>query len=419
MKTIQRSLVSLSVLFACNSLAAGFQVAEHSASGLGRAFSGEGAVADNASVLARNPAAMTLFDTAQFSGAVSIVDPEVDITQNNVPGSGGQSQVSKDVAPLQVVPAAYYISPINDKWAWGIGMFSNYGVATDYPDDIYAGDLAGDTSLVSVNLNPNVAYRINDQFSVGAGANLVYAEAELNRHQGSISNITGDPASTKLISMTGETFAFGWNIGALYELNENNRFSIAYRSEVDLDFDDGDFSDYTGSIVQGSATTTTGRLKITLPSIIEISAFHQLTDQWAIHYGWQQTGWSSFKELKATSSDCVSGECFKKTEDYDDNNRYSLGATYQLNQEWTLRAGLAYDEQAGEATLSIPDSDRFWYSAGLTYQYSPNLSIDAGFALVQSKEGDFTETNELGQELEFSGDAVAYLSAIQMNYTFN
>ncbi|MFA0284729.1 outer membrane protein transport protein, partial [Vibrio sp. 10N.222.55.F12] len=116
---------------------------------------------------------------------------------------------------------------------------------------------AGDTSLISVNVNPNVAYRINDQFSVGAGANLVYAEAELNRHQGSISNITGDSASTKLISMTGETFAFGWNVGALYELNESNRFSIAYRSEVDLDFDDGDFTDYTGSIVQGSATTTT------------------------------------------------------------------------------------------------------------------------------------------------------------------
>ncbi|MFA0125543.1 outer membrane protein transport protein, partial [Vibrio sp. 10N.261.48.A2] len=122
-----------------------------------------------------------------------------------------------------------------------------------------------DTSLMSVNLNPNVAYRIDDQFSIGAGVNLVYAEAELNRHQGAISNVTGDPSSTKLISMTGETFAFGWNVGGLYELNENNRFSIAYRSEVDLDFDDGDFKDYTGGIVQGSATATTGRLKITLP----------------------------------------------------------------------------------------------------------------------------------------------------------
>ena len=422
MKTVQRSLVSLSVLVACNSLAAGFQVAEHSASGLGRSFSGEGAVADNASVLARNPAAMTLFDKAQFSGAVSIVDPEVNVTQNDVPGSGGQSQSSDDVAPLQIVPAAYYISPINDKWAWGIGMFTNYGVATDYPDDIYAGDLAGDTALVSVNLNPNLAYRVNEQISVGGGVNVVYAHAELNRHEGAISNITGNPASQKLIQMTGETFAFGWNIGGLYELNENNRFSIAYRSEVDLDFDDGEFTDYTGGIVQGNATKTTGRLQITLPSIIEISAFHQLNDQWAVHYGWQQTHWSSFKELKATSPDCndgVAGQCFQKSEKYDDNNRYSLGATYTLNQQWTLRAGFAYDEQAGEATLSIPDSDRYWYSAGLTYAVNPDLTLDAGFAIVQSKEGNFTETNKLGQDLSFSAEGTAYLSAVQLNYTFN
>ncbi len=70
------SLLTISILFACNAHSAGFQVAEHSASGLGRAFSGGegGAVADNASVLARNPAAMTLFKEAQFSGALSIID---------------------------------------------------------------------------------------------------------------------------------------------------------------------------------------------------------------------------------------------------------------------------------------------------------------------------------------------------------
>ncbi|MGR5542607.1 outer membrane protein transport protein, partial [Vibrio campbellii] len=83
---------------------------------------------------------------------------------------------SNDVAPLQVVPAGYYLSPINDKWAWGIGMFTTYGVATDYPDDIAAGDMAGDTSLVSVNINPSIAYRVNDNFSIGAGLNLVYAQ---------------------------------------------------------------------------------------------------------------------------------------------------------------------------------------------------------------------------------------------------
>jgi long-chain fatty acid transport protein len=410
----QRSLLAASILVAFGAHSAGFQVAEHSASGLGRAFSGEGAVADNASVLARNPAAMTLFETAQFSGALSIVDPEVNVTL--VDGGPGE-QSAKDVAPMQIVPAAYFISPIDENWAWGFGMFTNYGVATDYPDDFYVGDVAGDTALISVNLNPNIAYRINEQFSIGAGLNLVYAEAELNRHIGGALPVSGNPQD-KLISMTGETFGFGWNIGALYELDENNRFGFGYRSEVELDFDDGTFTDHTGSVL-GYKGSVDGRLTVDLPDIIELSAFHQLNDDVAIHYGWQMTRWSSFTELKATDPNNDSVEYFKKEEDYSDNQRWSFGLTYQYNNDLTLRGGLAFDEQAGKATLSIPDSDRFWYSAGLTYAIQDNLTFDFGFALVVSDDGKFTESDQTTKSYTFESEGVAYISAAQLNYTFN
>lgn len=406
-----RTLLALSILTAFNVHSAGFQVAEHSASGLGRAFSGEGAVADNASVIAHNPAAMTRFDTTQFSGALSIVDPEVDVYDVK------NQQKMNDVAPLQVVPAAYYVSPINEKWAWGMGIFTTYGVATDYPNDIYAGDLAGDTSLLSVNLNPNIAYRVNEQLSLAAGINLVYAEAKLTRHKGALAVFTGGSASDNLVGMTGETIALGWNIGSLYEFNQNHRVGFAYRSAVDLDFDDGEFSSYSSGVATNAVVE--GRLKITLPAMWEVSAFHQLTDSVALHYGYQHTDWSSFKELKATSSQCTNGECFYKSEKYEDSGRWSLGSTYQLNSTWTLRAGFAFDEQAGEATLSIPDSDRYWYSAGVSYVISDSLSIDAGFALVKSKSGTFTETNKLNETLTFESQGTAYLSAIQLNYTFN
>ncbi|MBF4434380.1 long-chain fatty acid transporter [Vibrio anguillarum] len=406
-----RTLLALSILTAFNVHSAGFQVAEHSASGLGRAFSGEGAVADNASVIAHNPAAMTRFDTTQFSGALSIVDPEVDVYDVK------NQQKMNDVAPLQVVPAAYYVSPINEQWAWGMGIFTTYGVATDYPNDIYAGDLAGDTSLLSVNLNPNIAYRVNEQLSLAAGINLVYAEAKLTRHKGALAVFTGGSASANLVGMTGETIALGWNIGSLYEFNQNHRVGFAYRSAVDLDFDDGEFSSYSSGVATNAVVE--GRLKITLPAMWEVSAFHQLTDSVALHYGYQRTDWSSFKELKATSSQCTNGECFYKSEKYEDSGRWSLGSTYQLNSTWTLRAGFAFDEQAGEATLSIPDSDRYWYSAGVSYVISDSLSIDAGFALVKSKSGTFTETNKLNETLTFESQGTAYLSAIQLNYTFN
>jgi len=412
MNTKHCSLLTVSILLACNVNAAGFQVAEHSASGLGRAFSGEGAVADNASVLARNPAAMTLFDKAQFSGALTVVDPEVDVKDMT------NNQTSKDVAPMQVVPGGYYIAPINDKWAWGLGMFTTYGVATDYPDDIEAGDMAGNTALVSVNLNPNIAYRLSEQWSFGAGLNLVYATAELDRHVGGLP--TGGQPSDKLISMEGQTFGYGWNVGALYEYNENNRFGFGYRSAIMLNFE-GDFTDHTGNqIIQDpSKKVTTGNLDIELPDIVELSAFHQLNPQWAVHYSWQRTMWSKFTELKATSPDCVNNECFAKEEHYQDNDRLSVGATYQANETWTWRAGFAYDEKAGEATLSIPDSDRYWYSAGVTYKYSSNVSVDAAFAYIHSKAGSFTEKNMLGNELAFESEGAAYISAIQLNYTFN
>ncbi|MCL9776627.1 outer membrane protein transport protein [Vibrio methylphosphonaticus] len=397
------------------SLAAGFQANEHSASGLGRAFSGEGAVADNASVLARNPAAMTLFDNAQFSGAITLVDPNVNITDET------NNQQMKDVAPMQFVPGAYYISPINEQWAWGIGLFSTYGVATDYPDNAYAGDLAGDTSLISVNLNPNIAYRINDQFSLGAGVNFVYAEAELNRHKGALAPFLGGSASDMLISMKGETYAFGWNLGALYEVNDNHRFGFSYRSAIDLAFEDGDFSSYDSGI--STPPNTKADLDVTLPAIWEFSGYHKVAEKWAIHYGLQRTEWSSFKELKATSPTCaggsVPGECFYKKENYEDSNRYSAGFTHYLTHDWTLRAGFALDKQAGEATLSIPDSDRYWYSAGITYQMSSALSVDAGLTFLQGKSGSFTEVDKLGQELQFSGDSTAYIGALQVNYQFN
>lgn len=413
MKTKHYSLLSLSVVMAFHAHGAGFQVAEHSASGLGRAFSGETAVADNASVIARNPSAMTLFDTAQFSGALSVIDPEVNVYDKT------NNEHAKDVAPMQFVPAAYYLSPINDQWSWGIGMFTTYGVATDYPNDIQAGDLAGDTSLLSVNINPSIAYRVNENLSLGAGLNLVYAEAELTRHQGALAPLFGGNASDNLIGMTGETIAFGWNIGAMYEINQNHRFGFGYRSAVDLDFDDGKFSSYGSGIA--TQPTVTGRLQITLPSIWEISGFHQVSEQVAVHYSYQQTDWSSFTELKATSPNCndgTAGQCFYKSEKYEDNGRWSLGGTYTINAQWTARIGFAFDEQAGEATLSIPDSDRYWYSAGASYHYSDALSFDAGFALVKSKSGSFKETNKLGSDLEFDSEGTAYISAIQMNYAF-
>lgn len=409
-------VTALAVAAALTSLqaqSAGFQVAEHSASGLGRAFAGEAAIADNAAVLARNPAASTMFKQRALSGALSIVDPSIDVD------SVDRDQLAKDVAPIGIVPGGFYIQPVNDKLAFGLGVFSNYGVTTEYDENFHAGSLAGETSLITVNFNPSIAYRVTEQLSLGAGISAIFAKAELNRHFGDLAlAVPGAEPSDKTIKLEGDTWGFGWNVGALFELNDDNRFGLSYRSQTDLDFE-GDFTDYTGRITGAPNNTVPGDLTVVLPAIAEFSGFHQLDNQWAVHYSVQWTQYSKFEELRATSNQCnpgyngSAGLCLLKEEEYDDTFRYAIGATYHVNPQWTIRGGYAFDEQAGKPTLSIPDTDRNWFTAGATYNYNADLSFDVGLAYLIAKEISFSEE---GQNFESSGGAI--ISAAQANYRF-
>ncbi|MCG2835791.1 outer membrane protein transport protein [Photobacterium sp. WH77] len=409
-------VTALAVAAALTSLqaqSAGFQVAEHSASGLGRAFAGEAAIADNAAVLARNPAASTMFKQRALSGGLSIVDPAIDVDSVN------RDQKANDIAPPGFVPAGYYIQPINDKLAFGLALFSNYGVTTDYDPSFHAGSSAGETSLITVNFNPSIAYRVNKQLSLGAGVSAIYGSAELNRFLGDLAvAVPGADPSDKSVNMEGDTWGFGWNVGALFELNDNNRFGLSYRSQTDMDFE-GDFTDYTGRITGSPNNTVPGDLTVVLPAIAEFSGFHQLNNQWAVHYSVQWTQYSKFEELRATGDQCVpgyggsAGLCLLKDEKYDDTFRYAIGTTYNINTEWTVRGGYAFDEQAGKPTLSIPDTDRNWFTAGATYNYNANLSFDAGIAYLIADELTFTED---GDTFESSGGAI--IASGQVNYSF-
>ncbi|KJG30009.1 long-chain fatty acid transporter [Photobacterium angustum] len=395
------------------SYAAGYQVSEHSAAGLGRAYAGDAAFADTAAVLARNPAAMTLFKHAEVSTVASVVIPSVDIYDHSF------DQGAKNIAPVSFVPAGYYIQPINDKVAVGLALFSNYGVTTKYPNDFNAGSLAGKTSLETFNFNPNIAYRLNPHFSIGGGVSLVYANAEFDRRLGALSlAVPNSQPSDNAINLKGTSWGWGWNIGALYELDQNNRFGLSYRSQVNLNFD-GDFTDYLGPITGKPKNTVAANLALPLPAIAEFSGFHHLNAQWAISYSLQWTQYNKFKEIRATSSQCKpgfngqAGTCLLKKENYKDTYRWAVGTTYTMNDEWTLRYGFALDQNAGQATLSIPDTDRYWYSAGATYHFNPDLSVDMGLSYIHSKEITFVEDNST-----FTSRGKAYLAAAQLNYSF-
>ena len=165
-------------------LSAGFQVNEHSANGLGRAMAGQAATPENASILATNPAAIGVFTQSQFSSSVSVIAPSVDISGDVSYAAGGQAIGStdasnKDIADTAIVPSIFYTTPINDKWAAGVGVFTTYGLRSDYSDDFGALHFADTAEVKTVTLNPAVSYKVNKQLMVGFGLNITYAEAEI------------------------------------------------------------------------------------------------------------------------------------------------------------------------------------------------------------------------------------------------
>ncbi|MGS0495858.1 outer membrane protein transport protein [Pseudoalteromonas mariniglutinosa] len=412
---------SLAVMSA-DTFAAAFQLAEHSASGLGRAYAGEAAVADDASVVARNPALMSVFKEQQLSVAGVAVVPDVSLRGTSASNASVNPNELNDssIAPAAFVPAGYFVMPIDDKFAVGFGAFSNFGLATEFDADYPAGQLAGETEIVTVNMNVSGSYKINEQFSVGLGLNYIYADAKIVRNFGA--NPFGVPAQTEGAHLEGDDTGFGWNVGATYQLDESSRFGFNYRSETDITFD-GEYSNQlpASAPFNGLAgASVPGSVEITLPAIAEFSGSHQLDEKTGLHYSVMWTGWDSFERLEAYVPG-LEEPVFDKEENFSNAMRYSIGGDYQYNDAVLLRAGLAYDESPADKnhmSISIPDTDRFWYSFGVNYTMSEQANLDIGMSILRGKTQKFTESDKLGQQWGFESKGHAYLFGAQYNYTF-
>ncbi|MGF1834435.1 OmpP1/FadL family transporter [Photobacterium sanguinicancri] len=403
--------------------AAGFQIAEHSASGLGRAFAGEAVIADNAATLARNPASMSMLQGTNVSSGIAYIDPNIQIEFSK----GATVDAFEDeAAPPAFVPNFFMTHELNDKITLGFGSYSDFGLASEYSEEVNEqfGVIAGDTSVTVINLNSSIAYEVNDQLALGVSASLLLAQAELNRFSPIAGMVTSGETDV-FANLEGTGIGFGYKVGAVYKLNEEHRWGLAYTGASDIDMS-GEFSGVqmnTESAKVDYVKNVEGELTLSLPSIIELSGYHQLTNKFAVHYSWVHIGWSSFQEIKATSkgNECsTAGEndkvCMQKPEEWKDSNRYSLGATYQITPHWTVRSGVAYDETPTDqhVTASIPDSDRMWYSAGLSY-YRGDHQFDLGLTYLEGETGEIIEEEGLFFKTTTSN---AMLYAIQYSYTF-
>ncbi|HIF9317355.1 TPA: outer membrane protein transport protein [Photobacterium damselae] len=416
-----------------NAMAAGFQLAEYSATGLGRAFAGEAAMADNASTQFRNPAMLTYLEGTQISTGAIYVDPNIDVKGNFNIGAHAIPTESKDIANSAVVPNFYFSRPLNDKFTLGLAVGTHFGMRTDLGTN-FTGSMFGNQAEVhTVEINPNLAYKINDQFSVGAGVRYVIGKGHFgaalptSAPLGSLENFAGQD----LKYMEGDDSSWGWQAGAAWQINPANRIGVSYHSAVKLDLTghanglaftmakDG----LSGLRKPGASTKRyAGSLPLELPASAEIASFHQITDALAIHASVNWTDWSAFEKLEANIPS-LGGQTPIKQENWKDNYRFAIGTTYQLNSKVTLRSGIAYDTAAvndANRTQTIPETDRTWYSIGAGYKWSENLTFDTALTYIHAKKAYLSESEDKLPGLSFDGNTSGdvWLAGVQASYKF-
>ena len=390
------ALSSLFAVAAGGTHAAGFALIEQSGSGMGNAFAGAAAVAEDASTVYFNPAGMSLLEGSQFAvaGHVIAVSSKFSGTATNPLALGGGAATGGnggDAGETAVVPNGYIVMPVSDRMHFGVGVSVPFGLATEYDAD-WIGRFQGVRSeLATLNINPSVSYKASDTISIGGGVNYQLADAELTNA------VVLGPGLTGKTKLEADDDGWGWNLGVLIKLAPSTRIGVSYRSEIDYDLEGSvtTTADATGTVV--GVASGASHAEVTFPDMLSLSVAHDVSDRLQLLADVTQTGWSSINEIKVINS-TTGGTRDVLEFDFDDAMRYSIGANYRWSDAWMLKAGVAFDETpvkaADSRTVRLPDSDRTWISIGGQVRLGSNGRLDLGYShlFIDDADINFTKT---------------------------
>lgn len=409
--------------FATQTYAAGFQLSEQSAIQMGRAMAGAGIVGDDLSAVHYNPAGMTLLSGTRMQATGTWVAVNLDYE-----GNYGQSENGR--LKGQTIPAGFITHQINDSLWAGLGLTVPYGMGTEYGEGWEGRERGTESMILTFDINPNLAWKVNDKLSVGGGISLQYAKAELGSGRIVSNNdhtIVSKNGHTINSNVKGDSWAWGWNVGVMFQPVETVRLGLAYRSNISHNADGHTTLNNVPVKTDNGLVLTNIRsdmeVRIKTPDTITFSATWEATDALRLSGTARWSKWSNFHSLDVQNLD-LAGTQFSSTvveNNWDDTWFFSVGADYKLNGQWTIRGGVAYDQGPVENQYRmavIPDTDRVWFSGGASYKYTDNLTFDFGATYIKGV-GDTDLYDKVGGKKigEFKS-LDSYIFSAQMQYLF-
>ena len=377
------ALLTAAALSAQIASAAGFQLTEQSSLGAGRAYAGAGIVGDDLSAVHYNPAGMTLLPGTQMqAGSVWIeVNAEYD-------GKDGSSENGRYKG--QAIPAGYITHQLTDDVWLGLGLTVPFGMGTDYNKGWEGAERGYTSTILTFDINPNVAWKVNDFLSVGGGISLQYAKAKLGAALYTDRLVPDTEVKAGTGNINADSWDWGWNFGIMINPTEKLRLGLAYRSSITHNAEgDFDFEPDNSSIAYYAPSSTfDSKATVKTPDTIMFTTTWEATDNLRLSTLIRWAKWSNFKTLTIkndTNNPLLASKDYDN--DWEDTWLFSVGADYKLNDAWTVRGGVAYEKDPvgdnSKRMAVIPDTDRLWLSFGATWNASKNFQIDGGFSYLK------------------------------------
>lgn len=376
-KILAAALAVCSVTTVAN--AASYQLNDYSVTNLGRSYAGQGVVGDDYSAIAYNPAGMTLMKKSGVQQVFNMIGVDSDVYELNAPNRKGEMKF------WQAMPAGFGQYNVNDRFVVGGGIYAPFGLKTQYKADWFGNGSAIMSKLAIVDFNLSGAYKLDEHWSIGASAILRYIYGRMTQQTAGAD-----------VNFNVHGYAQTGTLGLMYEFDEKSRVGLSYRLRS--------AQRARGLMKVGAPFNMTSDVHANpdLPETLTLSAYKRIknigfsgTARW--------THWtSSFPDFTIRSAAIVPGGEKKSLYDYQNTWSLALGADFYYTKETTFRVGAGYDEspthKPERRTYRIPDSDRWWMSAGASYVMD-NWQFDVAYAHLIAKTSESTAEAKPGEAI--------------------
>ena len=368
-------------------LAAGLWLYEQATPDMGLATAGRTALAQDASTAAANPAGMTLLERNQLEGGLLGIFVTAEFDSDSTTFGGGDGG---DAGGLTPAGSFSYVHGLTPNLRLGVSLGSYFGLGMDYGDYWAGRYYIQKGELLTMGINPNVGYRVNDWLSIGAGFSILYGtltqEVAVNNNPFGLG-----PTPDGKLKIDTDDVGYGYNFGVLVVPQQGTRLGLTYRSEITLKFDDAVKNSNLSGLWNGVLDRILGPsrktgLELTIPQAVMFSVYHQLNDEWAIvgNIGWQEQ--SAFGKTNISLASDVTTS-LTADRNFHDTWHYALGAQYRFAPQWLLSVGVAYDESPvdnEDRTPDMPLDRQIRYATGIQYDVNDDLTIGAAYTFLDA-----------------------------------